>query len=183
MAKANRTIMTIPKGTTMTTTRTRRGIAAFYTAALLISIALAGCGGDNSGGGDADADSDAGRVGDAPATRDGDHDPADADEGHGEAGELVGRWFALSQDGLEMPEDTLVFTYRADGTGTVVEERSSTKEYNWVHDPDAGTLHILTENEDMLFDATFEGDTLTLVMALEGGEMRLVMRRMDAGGE
>ncbi|MFI4861714.1 MAG: hypothetical protein ACIAXF_13670 [Phycisphaerales bacterium JB063] len=96
-------------------------------------------------------------------------------------GLLVGTWDAVRDQNGELPPRTLVFTYQADGTGTVVEEETSTKGFSWTYDADAKTLHIETTNEDLLFTATFEGDTLTLES--EAPATMIVMRRIDGAGE
>lgn len=153
---------------------------------LVLALGLVGCGGSTGsggsgggasstgGGGEGDlADHDAGEHADA----DDGGDTPDADPVLPDSGALVGRWVGVSQDGFDLPEEELVFTYRADGTGVVVEGRNQRKDYTWVYDPEAGTLHILTENEDLNFNATLSGDTLTLVHVEP--PMNLIMRRAD----
>jgi hypothetical protein len=140
-------------------------------AVLVLALGLVGCGGSSgSGGGTGTGGGSADRAGTG-----GDAAPEQPD-----AAVLVGRWVAVSQDGYDLPEGELVFTYLPDGTGVVVEGGSQRKDFTWVYDPDAGTLHVLTVNEDLNFQATLDGDTLSLVN--EEPAMALVMRRADDDG-
>ncbi|XAL98905.1 hypothetical protein OT109_15120 [Phycisphaeraceae bacterium D3-23] len=154
---------------------------------LLVAMGLVvGCGETDTPTQDADT-TDADGSGDARDGGDGDVGAADdggADDAPDLGSVLVGTWDAVEDQNGALRSGMLVFTYHADGTGTVVEEGGPPKTYRWTYDADAGTLHVETENEDLLFDATFAGGRLTLVMEMEGGDaMRLVMERMDAAGE
>lgn len=147
----------------------------FTLAVLLVSaLGLFGCGGSSGSGGGS------GTGGGGGGSADGSGSGGDAAPEQPDFAVLVGRWVAVSQDGYDLPEGELVFTYLPDGTGVVVEGGSQRKDFTWVYDTQAGTLHVRTENEDLYFQATLDGDTLSLVN--EEPAMALVMRRADDDG-
>lgn len=142
---------------------------------LLVCLALAGCGGSSSSGDPETQDGDRRLVGDTATAQESDDRSAPFD-----AGVIMGRWEAISQNGTMIRPGELSFTFAADGTGISLEGQSE-KPFNWVHDADAGTLHILTGNEDLLLNANFNGDTLTLTQS--DPPLNLVIQRAaDEGG-
>lgn len=145
---------------------------------LFLTLAMPGCDGGTSGSAGTPGGGDNGRVGDDPAV----NDPGTGGEGDVDTAALLGRWEAISQDGVVIRDGELIFTFSADGTGMSI-EGSSEKPFTWTYDPVGDTLHVVAGHEDLHFDTAMAGNTLSLVMTLEEGEMSLLLRRLEDDAE
>ena len=90
---------------------------------------------------------------------------------------LIGNWMAVSHAGEPIPEGEFWVENHADGTG-ILHDGGEMFHYNWFHDQEAGTCTVLVDDEEMIYNVTFEDDRCSFT-SVDDPEDVMVMRRME----